>query len=377
MRPWESLVAEQGRAGAATGRMEAGHFAGPTAWLRLRARAVMSAARGRLREAGWAVRHNLLLPASSGGGRAAIARRAAGGQDRAQTSSGGGRGAKANCVADRRDRTRARSGDGRAAAAERAGGRLARGLLLALGLDLSLGLSAAGAADELKAGDLAAAAALYEQGEMLQAAALARRTGTADGLVLAAAATLVDALYRADLAAKPQLLERAIADARQALALAPDDEAAYLQLAIALGALADWRGPIAAHLNGYAKEGQDLLLRARQLAPDDPWPDGLLGIWHLQIVRHGSAALAAELYGASAEAGLALCRRAAARAPAALALRYGCAVSLLEVDPERFGREALGTLAAIVRMPAADAAERLVQQAARQRIARFSERAAP
>jgi len=271
--------------------------------------------------------------------------------------------------------TPAPSGDGPTIKARRGAGRLVLGLLLAL--DLVLGLRhGAAAADDLKTSDLAAAEALYEQGEMLAAAELARRTGGADGLVLAAKATVVDALYLADAAAKPQLFERAVADARGALALAPDDEAAYLQLAIALGALADWQGPIAAHLNGSAKEGRELLLRARQLAPDDPWPEGLLGIWHLQIVRHGSAVLAAELYGASAEAGRALCRRAAVLAPEALALRYGCAVSLLDVDPERFGKEALRALVAIVGMPAADAAERLVQRAARQRIAAFRQKAA-
>ena len=277
-----------------------------------------------------------------------------------------------------KDGTPAPSGDGPAVKPRRAAGRLALGLLLALALDLIPGLRyGAAAADDPKAGDLAAAEALFQQGEMLAAAELARRTGGAGGLVLAAEATLVDALYLADAAAKPQLFERAVADARGALALAPDDEAASLQLAMALGALADWQGPIAAHLNGYAKEGRELLLRARQLAPDDPWPDGLLGIWHLQIVRHGSAVLAAELYGASAAEGLALCRRAAVLAPEALALRYGCAVSLLEVNRERFGREALGTLVAIVGMPAADAAERLVQRAARQRIAAFRRKAAP
>ena len=270
-------------------------------------------------------------------------------------------------------RTPAASGDAAALRSRSGAGRLALGLLLAL--VLAPGVCHAAAAGAVGSGDLAAAVALYQQGEMRAAAEVARRAGGADGLVLAARASLVDALYLADPAAKPQLLERAVADARAALALAPDDAEPHLQLAMALGALADWQGPIAAHLSGYAKEGHGLLLRARELAPDDPWPDGLLGIWHLQIVRHGSAVLAAELYGASAEAGRELCREAAVRAPDALALRYGCAVSLLDVDPERFGREALSALVAILRMPAADAAERLVQRAARQRIAAFRQEA--
>ena len=208
---------------------------------------------------------------------------------------------------------------------------------------------------------------------MTAAAAAARRQDGADGLTLAARATLVEALYLAPAAARQVLVERAIDDARAALAQAPDHYGAHLQLALALGALAELEGPITAHLKGHAREGRELLERARQLAPPgDPWPDGLLGIWHLQLVRFGSAALAAELYGASAEEGLALCRRAAARAPAALALRYGCAASMLDLDPAGLGPEALAELAAIVALPAADAAERLVQGAARRRIAEVS-----
>jgi hypothetical protein len=243
--------------------------------------------------------------------------------------------------------------------------RAARGLLLALALTVCGPPAAAFEADPL-----AGAQALYRRGAMTAAAAEARRADGADGLTLAARATLVEALYVAPAAARQVLVERAIEDARGALAQSPDHYGAHLQLALALGALAELEGPIAAHLQGLASEGRALLERARQLAPaGDPWPDGLLGIWHLQLVHFGSAALAAELYGASAEAGLALCRRAAAEAPGALALRYGCASSMLDLDPAGLGPEALAELAAIVALPAADAAERLVQGAARRRIA--------
>ncbi len=245
--------------------------------------------------------------------------------------------------------------------------RSALGLLLAL----LLGVDGPAAAD-----DLATAQALYEQGEMRAAAHLARSIGSAEGLTLAARATLVEALYLAAEADKSALLERAARDARKALALDPDAEAAYLQLALTLGQMAERSGPITAHLEGYAREGRALLERARALAPDDPWPDGLLGIWHLQLVRHGSAVLAAELYGASEADGLRLCRETAERAPAAIALRYGCAVSMLELDPKRLGREALRTLVAVIQLPAANAAERLVQQAAGRQIAAFRQRAA-
>ncbi len=245
--------------------------------------------------------------------------------------------------------------------------------LPALGLLLALLLAPGGRA---AADDLADAQALYERGEMHAAASLAREAGSAAGLTLAARATLVEALYLAPEADQSMLLERAAREARQALALDPGYEPAYVQLALTLGQMAERAGPITAHLEGYAKEGRRLLVRARALAPDDPWPDGLLGIWHLQLVRHGSAMLAAELYGASEAEGLRLCRRAAERAPSAIALRYGCAISMLELSPERLGHEALRTLVALVQMPAADAAERLVQQAASRQIGAFRRSAA-
>jgi hypothetical protein len=234
----------------------------------------------------------------------------------------------------------------------------------ALGLLVGLVLGVDGWA----ADGLATAQALYERGEMGAAARLARSAGGAEGLTLAAKATLVQALYLAAEPDKSPLLERAARDASTALTLDPRYEPAYLQLAIALGQMAELADPITAHVRGYAKEGRALLERARELAPDDPWPDGLLGIWHLQLVRRASAVLATELYGASEAEGVRLCRRAAARAAAVIALRYGCAVSMLELDRERFGREALATLVAIVQMPAANAAERLVQRAALREI---------
>ena len=74
--------------------------------------------------------------------------------------------------------------------------------------------------------------------------------------------------------------------------------------------------------------------------------------------------------------GVRLCRRAAERAPTVIALRYGCVVSMLELNPERYRREALQTLAAIVRMPAADAAERLIQRDARAQLDELTSSAA-
>lgn len=222
-----------------------------------------------------------------------------------------------------------------------------------------------------QAADLDEAKQLYGQGAMAAAAKLARSVGTADGYALAAQATLVDAVYLADRASRADLFAQAAEDARLALALDSHHVDAHLQLAMALGQIAD-RDPITAHFKGYAHEGKTHLDRALALAPDYPWAHGLLGIWHLQIVKHASSALADRWYGATQEAGLRHCAKAAELGPDILAVQLGCAVSMLELDPKRYRPEVMQKLATITRMPADDAAERLVRDEAHRLIAELS-----
>ncbi len=235
-----------------------------------------------------------------------------------------------------------------------------RQLFLIVGLMLMLGGAQAGDLDEAKR--------LYDEGAMAAAAKLARTAGTADGYALAAQATLVEAVYLADRSSQPDLFDQAAEDARRALALDDDHVDAHLQLATAIGHMAD-RDPITAHFKGYADEGKTHLDRALVLAPDYPWAHGLLGIWHLQIVKHASPALADRWYGATREAGLRHCAKAAELGPDILALQLACAVSLLQLDPKRYRPEVVQKLGTITRMPADDAAERLVRDEAHRLIA--------
>ena len=73
-----------------------------------------------------------------------------------------------------------------------------RRLLVATCLGLALAHGAWGA-------ELQEAEALYAQGAMAEAAELAAALGDADGLSLAAKATLVEAIYQAPADAKPAL----------------------------------------------------------------------------------------------------------------------------------------------------------------------------
>jgi hypothetical protein len=225
---------------------------------------------------------------------------------------------------------------------------------------LALGLAVGGAVAAAAAG-LGEAEALYERGDMARAASLARSLDSAEGFALAAKATLVQAAYLSPQAEKQALFELAATDAKEALALDPKEVDAHLQLALALGYLADMEDPISAHVNGYAEDGKAMLDQALALDPGNQWARALLGIWHLRIVQRAGDTLARSLYGASRETGIELCSHAIAAPHEALALKYGCAVALIELDQGRFADTAGRTLAAIEEAKAQDAADGLVQ----------------
>jgi hypothetical protein len=233
-------------------------------------------------------------------------------------------------------------------------------LVIAVALLLAAGPAAHGQ-------ELAEARVLYDQGAMLKAAELARGFGTADGYALAAQATLVAAIYQVRGGADETLLRQAADDARAALALDPNNLQAHLRLAVALGYIGEG-DPIDAHLNGTAHQGKALLDRALALAPDSAWAHGLLGVWHLRVVKHAGALLAERLYGANLEQGRAQCAEAASLAPEILAVRFGCAIALLEADPRRYAEEAVETLDTVAKLPADDAAAQLIRGDARRRL---------
>ena len=226
------------------------------------------------------------------------------------------------------------------------------------------------------AGGLDQAEALYGRGDMAGAATLARSQKTASGFALAAKATLVQASYLSPDATKQALFEQAEADAKNALALDPAQVDAHLQLAVALGQLAELEDPISAHVGGYAGEGKTLLDQALALDPDNAWARALLGMWHLRIVHRAGDALAESLYGASRETGVALCSEALAGTDQALAVKYGCARTLVELDPDAFAGMAAQTLDALKQAPTEDAVDRLVQAEAAQLLAELKAGAA-
>ncbi len=205
---------------------------------------------------------------------------------------------------------------------------------------------------------------LYHIGEYRDSAKLARIIGTANAFSLAAKATLVEATFIAPDEDKLILFQQAIKDAEAALAREPGHIDAHLQIALALGSIADLKHPIIAYLKGYATEGKHHLDIAFSIAPENAWVNGLLGIWHLQIVNHASALLADNIYNAKINDGLYYCNKAKQMKGVDLQILYGCAVSLYDFNEKPYTKQAYNLLKLIVEKKPGDVTESYVIQQA-------------
>ena len=146
--------------------------------------------------------------------------------------------------------------------------------------------------DAVSADARAAAEEAYAQGRFLESAELAHALGTSDGLVLAAMCLGLQAQYLAAEDDKPELVERALALADEAIRRDPDNADAYLESARALGLHAEIIGNLKALRQGLAGRTHDLVLAALERAPDDPQPHLGLAGWHADIVAAGFVARA-------------------------------------------------------------------------------------
>lgn len=207
----------------------------------------------------------------------------------------------------------------------------------------------------------AKADALFLAGDFHAAAERAAGLDTADGLALAARATLVELDYLTTGPARTPLLDRAESFARHALALNAHHVEGRLHLAIALGHRARVRGAMEAHILGFADEGRSLLDSALAYSPDNAWCHALLGAWHLEIVRYGGGPLGDLFYGADVGQGLAHFARAFELAPENLLLHGEFAVALLALDPDAHGLEAAGHLNEALQIEAQSAVDHLAQ----------------
>jgi hypothetical protein len=94
-----------------------------------------------------------------------------------------------------------------------------------------------------------------------------------------------------------------------------------------------------------------------------------LGGWNAEVVRVGGAFLAAKLYDASTDRGLALFDRASRAAPRNVAVHYQIALSLAGLDAEHYRPRIENELQTAIESPPQTAYEKFVATRARELLA--------
>ncbi|MES1989325.1 MAG: hypothetical protein V4441_00035 [Pseudomonadota bacterium] len=210
------------------------------------------------------------------------------------------------------------------------------------------------------ADELDAAHAAFTSGDFIAAARLARDEDNADAFALAARAELVQGDFIAAPKDRYALFVDAEADARRAVALAPDKADGHLYLALALGFIGRLDGYIAAHFAGLAHDARSHIDRALVLEPDNAWGHALDGGWNLEIVR-GGGIIGETIYGASFDKGVAAYRRALELEPGNAAIAYQFALQLLGANAFSYRDEAYRALVHALKPKDENAAEKLAR----------------
>lgn len=210
---------------------------------------------------------------------------------------------------------------------------------------------------------------LFVEGEFLAAADLAARLDTVEGLALAARATLAHMDFTAAPDERGTAAKLAEHFAREALAKDSNHVEALLHLSIAIGQKARERGAVVAHFQGLAREGRAYLDRAVALEPDNSWAYGMLGAWHMEIVRHAGNGLAELVYEADADEGIALFEKAFSLDPDNLLLNEEFAIALLTLDAENHVQRAVEHLRKALELAPRHRLEELAQARARAALA--------
>lgn len=213
------------------------------------------------------------------------------------------------------------------------------------------------------ADELDAARAAFTAGDFLNAARLAREGESADAYALAARAELAQGEFYAAPEDRRTLFADAEADARRAVALAPDRAEGHLYLAVALGFIGRLDGNIAAHFAGLAHDARSHIDRALALDPDNAWGHALDGGWNLEIVR-GGGLIGETIYGASFDKGIAAYRRALELEPDNAAIAYQFSLQLLSTNAATYRDETYRALVRALKSKDESAVEKLARRRA-------------
>lgn len=183
----------------------------------------------------------------------------------------------------------------------------------------------------------------YNLGKFEQAAAISSIEQTPDLLAFKARAVLASGIC-GDGQPGAELLVKAEKFARDALAMDPNHVEAQLQLAITLSLKARPLSNRAAMKTGYGEDAKELAMSALSNEPDNPYANGFLAVWHIEVVRRGGA-IGSRIMGASVKKARKHYAAANASASGDAALHWQYARALAALNSKKYRKEIDSALA--------------------------------
>lgn len=240
----------------------------------------------------------------------------------------------------------------------------AASLFLAL---VTLALTVVSAAED----PYATALALYKTGDYEAAVAAAGHIGSAEGHALAARALLAKAAADVPYGQRLGVLKAAEAEADAAITANVRVIEGHLQKLIAFGYLSRMPGfgigDIAA-----ARISRQILDRALDIEPDNPWALASLGGWNLEIAKRAPLGVGRLMFGATRAKGIKAYERALWVAPDNVVIRYEYGLALLWLDSDADRPRAAAVLSGAIALKTDDAYGRFLQHRAGRLLALLS-----
>ncbi len=217
-----------------------------------------------------------------------------------------------------------------------------------------------------------AARSAWVEGDFQTAAELAAGLGTADGHALAAESLGTFGYFSATGEEQAALYAESVRHAEAALALAPESVYAILQLAQAIGRVAETAGVRETIDKGYARRTRDLLEAAAALDPESALAHSSIALWHARALDEGGL-LARVMFSASRQDALehidlAIELAIENRAGRKRAL-HDAAAALLVLSERRHGDRARDLLREAGDIPSLDVRDDFIQQSIEELLA--------
>lgn len=203
-----------------------------------------------------------------------------------------------------------------------------------------------------------AARTALSEGRFIEAAEIAEALDSSDGYALAAEALAIHGHYLAPEETKAELLGRAMLLGQEAIRKDPENPAAHLQHAHAMGRYTQAVGTLKVKRD-YAGRVRAALERALFLEPELAEAHLSLGAWHAEAIA-GGGFMARMLFGASGNDALTHYNAALELAPDAKIVHAEYALGLLLLNRRRHLDEARSLLERARDLPARNAHDRIV-----------------